>query len=653
MPWRAPTPTLKVALGHGRFTEEPSSGDYTDLSDRIVDTGWRVNLCERQSPRDQFGPGSLEVVLDNDDRMLDPSNPDGLVYVADGQGLPGAPVTFDLTYNGVTERRFKGYLVGPAWAAAGSSRVGGSPVERTVRLVARDWMDHPPDLPNSAWAIATLGAEPDWYLPMDPPNAVLSTGSEIPDRSGRTSGHATTTVPSGLARPHQGPGGWVPWMALPGGATITSAAADIMPSGDEDSLTAWCWWSAETALTSGQTAMVMKMVAPGGSTRRWAIWVDDAGVAQIETYDSGGSVEDSATITGLSRWDNGQGHFVVARFTAVDNELKVWFGGFTATLTVVSTLYESDLVCGPADVGTYSDEVTVFRRSLPDAEVQGVLLDAGNYIGQWFGHSYADRLGALLQAAGVTVTSDYSEGWRVPADDTATEGFVSLNVGNLPSDALDGYRKTVGPLGTVVVNRFGFPVARTIKALEVGGDYEAEYVTPTAHFTDEAGTLSGVQLRHAGASRSAVREDLIVNRVEGAFYYLMSLGPPVNLMQLPHRPESTTVVDGRRSHQQFGWRQIDHGMDRYGWVVNASECAAILARYAWPTEAGFDVVHLDAMNDDDLVAWLMTAEPEMAADVTYTPPGADPVTVEGLNLQGLSITGTTTTLRAEARLFRS
>lgn len=655
MTWQAPTPTLKVALGHGRFTDntvldDPDHASWTDLSDRITDDPWTVQLCERSSVRDDFAPGELQVTLNNDDRELDPSNPDGLVYAPDGQGLPGSPVFFSLAYNGTEERRFTGYLASPAWEGSGSSTVAGQRVGHTVTLTARDRLDWSGDLPDSSWAAATIALRPDWYLPMDPPNAVLSTGSEIPDRSGTTTASATTTVPTGLARPHQGPGGWVPWMALPPGSTITSDAADVMPDGDETGLTVWCWWSSEDTIGTGDEAMVLKMVNPGGSTRRWAVWVDDAGVAQIATYDSGGTLIDSDTITRPSgRWDSGS-HFVVVRFTS-GSTMKVWFGGYTATLTAASFVYESDLVCGPADVDVYVDEVTLFRRTLTDDQVAGVLLDAGGYIGQWFGQSYADRLSSWTEAAGIEVTSDWSTRWRVPVDDTTTEGFVSLNVATMPQNLADAYRQTVGPGGTVVADRHGFLVARDVTAL-TSGDYDPQYVDTSAHFTDEDATLTGVQLRHAGVARGAVDEDSVINRVESSFYYLISLGPPVDLQQLTFRPESTTLLDGRRSFEQFGRRTWSESRDRYGWLAATSRANALISRYPFPV-AGFDLVALDAINDDDLTEWLMTAEPEVACDVTYAPRGGDPVTVTGLNLQGLIITGTTTSLSASARLFRS
>ncbi len=649
MTWFAPTPTLNVALDHGRFTGEPGGGDWTNFSDRII--GWTVDLPSRTSPRSDFGPGQLEVILDNSDRLLDPSNPSGLVYAADGKCLPGAPVTFDLTYGGSTERRFTGYLTGPAWEGAGTRRIGGGVASSTVRLTASDRLAWPGNLPGSTWSIATMALHPDWYLQMDPENAVLATGSSIPDRSATTTSSATTTVPSGLARPHQGPGGWVPWMALPPDATITSDAADVMPDGDENNLTAWCWWAAETGLSAGESAMVMKMVEPGGSTRRWAIWIDDAGVANVETYDSGGSVVDSDTITGFSRWDNSQGHFVVARITS-GNTLKVWFGGFTATLTATTILYESDLVNGPADVDTYVDEVTLFRRSLTDEQVAGVLLDAGGYIGQWFGQTYTDRLASWAEAGGVDITVDWTNGMRVPVDDPDVEGFVSLGVAGLPQNIADAWRQTVAPLGTVVCNRYGFLVARTVHAF-TSGDYDAEYVTTSAHFTDDATALSSPYLRHAGVARSAVDDYLVVNRIGGACYYLISLGPPVDLQPLTFRPEATATVGGRTSREQHGVRKIDMAVERYGWQTAASAAQLILDRYAWPTEAGFARIELDAAADDDLVAWLMTAEPELAVSVTYTDANGDVHTVEGLNLQGLSLSGDTTTLRATARAFRS
>ena len=653
MTWFAPRPTLKVALEHGRFTGEPGALDWTDLSDRIIDP-WIVDLCSRDSARDDFRPGQLTVTLDNSDRALDPTNASGLVYAASGYGLPGCPVTFDLTYDGTTERRFTGYLTG-GWEGAGTPRVAGDPRPATVTLTAMDRLAWSGDLPNSAWACATKALWPDWWLPMDPPNAVIGDGQEVPDRSGTTSsGAVLSTSPGGLARPDGAEvGGWVPWLKVPPDAYLTSEAADIMPDGDETDLTCWCWWTTKTEHSPGEESVVMRMVYPGGGNTRWEIVVDEDGIAQVATYDAGGTLIDSDSIspTFLSRWDNTGQHLVVARFDG--GTMDVWFGGDTATLTATSDVYESDLICGPSDVICWWDEVTLWRRALADVEIASVLLAAGGYLGQWFGQAYTDRLGSWLEAAGIAVTVDWTDRWRVPIDDTDVSGFVSLGAAGLPGDLATAYRRTVGSGpqgGAVTCDRDGFLVARDVTAL-TAGTWDDTYAT-AAKFSDAVTLGSGV-MRHAGVVRSSGDEDGVINRVEGQFWYITDLGPPMALHQLPFSPESTTTVGGRLSREQYGTRTLSFTSERYGWEETGARCQAILDRCAWPAVEGFDVLAIDATALDDETAWLMTVEAEQALEVTYTPHGGSATTVGDLHLQGLRIVGTTTTLTAQGRAFRS
>lgn len=652
MTWLAPAPTLKVALSHGRFTAEPGPGDWTDLTDRIVDEApWIVDLCSRDTPRDAFRPGALAIVLDNTDRMLDPSNPDGWVYAPDGKGLPGCPVEFDLTFDGSTERRATMFLASPAWAGGGSR---GS-AERTVTLVCRDRLDWSGDLPDSPWACATMALHPDWWLPMDPPNAVLGDGSLVPDRSGATSSAADLTVVGmSLARPDSEPGAWTPWLKVPPQAYLTSAAADVMPDGDEIDLTGWCWWDCDATQTTGQSTRVLALVEPGGGDTRMEIVVDDDGEAQVTTYDAAGSVVDTGTVprTFVSRWDAGSGpHFVWFRFTS-GNNLRVSFGGDTIDLAATSVVYESDFIQGPStDAICWWDEVTLFRRSLTDYELAGMVLPTGGFVGQWFGHTYTDRLAAWLEAAGITVTADWTNRMHVPVDDPEVSGFIGIGSPGIPANVADAWRQTVGDGGAVKSDREGFLVARDATAL-TSGDYDTQYVTPRQAFSDAA-TLPGGALRLGGARRSAVDEDSVINRVESQFWYVVDAGPPMDLQRMAFRPDSTDVLDGRTSFQQFGRRTHSESIDRYGWEQAGSRAQTLLERHAFPV-VGFDVLTFDATGDDDLAAWLMTAEAEMPIDVSYEPDiGADRVTVEGLNIQGLRISGTTHTLRAVMKAFRS
>ena len=91
----------------------------------------------RDSARDDFRPGQLTVTLDNPTAPSTRPTPRAWCTQRRAGGLPGCPVTFDLAYDGTTERRFTGYLTG-GWEGAGTPRVAGDPRPATVTLTAMD-----------------------------------------------------------------------------------------------------------------------------------------------------------------------------------------------------------------------------------------------------------------------------------------------------------------------------------------------------------------------------------------------------------------------------------------------------------------------------------------------------------------------------------
>ena len=238
-----------------------------------------------------------------------------------------------------------------------------------------------------------------------------------------------------------------------------------MPSGDETDLTCWCWWTTKTEHSPGEESVVMRMVYPGGGNTRWEIVVDEDGIAQVATYDAGGTLidSDSISLTFLSRWDNTGQHLSWRASTAAR---WTWFGGDTATPTATSDVYESDLICGPSDVICWWDEVTLWRRALADVEIASVPLAAGGYLGQWFGQAYTDRLGSWLEAG------DRGDG-RLDRPVAGADrrhrrlGVRVARCGRVPGDLATAYRRTVGSGaqgGAVTCDRDGFLVARDVTA---------------------------------------------------------------------------------------------------------------------------------------------------------------------------------------------
>lgn len=84
--------SVRVALELGPFDTLPASSDpaWTNLTDRVKAYSDRRGRDDVLQP---FSAGTAQVTLDNGDRALDPSNPDGLLFSGgDPIGLPLCPV---------------------------------------------------------------------------------------------------------------------------------------------------------------------------------------------------------------------------------------------------------------------------------------------------------------------------------------------------------------------------------------------------------------------------------------------------------------------------------------------------------------------------------------------------------------------------------
>lgn len=660
------TPVLKIALD-STPTVEPDPGDYTDLSDRIVDDeAWRITSV-RNSVMDAFQPGRLEVTLDNSDRMLDPSNPSGLVYAAGGEGLPQSWVTFDLIVDGVTERRFTGFLASPAWEGAGTRRYAGSPQRNTVTLVAEDRLAWSGDLPSDVWHVMLKGLSPDVWLPMDPAFPVLVNDSEVPNRAGDGAA-VVVESDSNLTRVSNGLYRFAPNLKFSENHKLKIPASVGMPDGDEANLTLCGWWRLDTAHTSGQTSTIVALTSPGGSTKRFDLIVNDAGAAVATWYDSGGSSLDSVTITNpAGRWDNFSNVFWVVRWFS-GNNCEVWVGGYSdSTSIATSTVYESDIYLGPSDRDPIIDEVCVWRRSLLDAEVDGLLLAGGSYLAPWDGDNFLgdggrnSRAEHWFLAAGIEPDADDVLQWHLPLDD-ASQGFFGLGaVSNVPSNLAEALRQMVGPNGAVWVTRYGYFRVRTVEALSNSTDYAADYITATATLTD-ASSLSAGDVRHGGVRLKGVDADQVINRAEVQFFHILDdTVTPRLFTAMTIAPEGSTVLNGRTSKQQFGLRTRTYTLDWFGWERAASLADELVDRYEFPLpvieSVVVDVAQFPpsdaAANAVAAAEWLQTLELENAVDVTYTPDGGSAVTVEGLNVQRMVLTGTSQMVRCELMLAQS
>ncbi len=640
---------VRVALSLGPFDTLPvtfSDPAWTNLTDRLISYRDRRG---RSDPLQPFQTSTAEAVLDNGDRALDPSNPDGLLWDgADRIGRPLCPVLITQAWNGTEHYKFSGYLGPEAWPGE-QSPYGNS---GTTTLFAVDALGHSPGLPHDVWGIMLAALQPDWWMRMDDCEfPVLDDASQVPDSI--TGGHATLQATYGITRPYVtsrvgGIGLGDPGLRMSGDAFLRTPAAGIMPDGDEAQMSFTCYWSTFAEVPAGETATVLQCIDPGDSTQRFVVYVDgDDGLAYVETYDAGGTLVDSATITPFasSRWDQediGRGHVVVARFDAA--ELKVWFGGVLATLAAPSLLYESDLIIGPSPVDVIVDEVAVWRRALNETYEVAQMTTVTLY-GVWAGDTWADRLGRWIEATGRTVTLDDTEQWHLTDDTTVglwgllrparrtLDNLVTDYSATIPATLADAYQITASyGFGARWATKAGPLRFRTVHAL-TDSSYAEHYATPVL-FTDDPGTLGTDEYRHAGVEVTGERIDRVIN--DASVSYLYSDTPPDVVAPSPITNRKIDFA----SIERYGRQRLELTSEWCDWVLNQTAADLVVARYAQPFQE-FGNVHLDPLGDDDLGEWLATTcELELACTVTYTSEGADPVTVEGLNIQQIEFAWT-------------
>lgn len=631
----------------------PAEVVWTDLTDRVLD----IDLSRGRAPADDvFGPGTLTCVLDDSDRMLDPTNPNGLVPLTDAVGLPLCPMRLRARHDdGVWRPLFAGFLSEDPWTPVSSTPWG---VVATVQVEASEapgvlamWSSPSWDEMAGVFTDPMRASwSPDWWAawpwPIDGRYGVVD-GDVLPDRGGvggltmhLASGEEAEVVPPATQQP-QG-------IRVTDGVDGSASESDVMPDGDEASVTVSVAWSSAGHIDAGSPPdeTIMSMTAPAGLS--WdvscATHAGTAGALRARVWDPAGDLAAEAWIDppGGYRFDTMHSTWRIAlRMTATSLRMVVGGAsdGSTHVESVASTagvVTAGDLLVGPAVVdpaveawsATTWASVMVWRRALTDEELVEVARFGAprpQQTGTWVGDTFAERLDRWLDA----IAWPHGREWHGPDPTLAEAGddeptmWAFAHQGQTSWQIGDQLMATAAAwCGQVWTTRSGALRARCHLS-SIHPDHLALYRSPCAALTDEPAPVTALPVvRRSHPRPTGVMLQRVINSVE------LQVAAPANV----GAAWVTCTADDRESIEVLGRRMASPILDARSWVMGQQIADDIVERRAWPPRDAHGVT-IEPMGSDAEWAWVLDElELERAVELTTTPGGGDPV-VQVLQVQ--------------------
>ncbi len=633
----------------------PAGVVWTDLTDRVL--GIRTERGRKPSA-DLFSPGSMVCVLDDSDRALDPSNPDGLVPLVDGVGLPLCPMRLRARHDGGAWRPiFSGFLSEDPWTPESATPFG---VVAAVRVEATEALGVLVPVSSPSWdemsGVVTDPMRapwaPDWWTcwpwPIDGRYSLVD-GDELPDRGDAGgliihlgSGESAEVIPPATQQP-QG-------VRVTDGVDGSAAEADVLPDGDEAAITVSVAWSSAGHIDAGPPPdeVIMSMTAPGGLSWDLACATHDgtAGALRARVWDPAGDLAGEAWIDppGGYRFDTLHSTWRIAlRLTATSMKLVVGGAsdGSTHEVSVASTagvVTAGDLLVGPAVVdpavagwsSTTWASVMVWRRALTDQELVEVGkfgVPRGPSATNWLGDTFAERLDRWLDAIGWP----HGREWHGPdpalaeagdeepamwAFGEAGQGQVSWSIGGQLMQTVQAW------CGQIWTTRSGALRGRCHLS-SIHPDHAADYLTPSAALTDAAEPVTALPVvRRSHPARTGSLLQRVINSVE------LQVSAPANV----GLSWVVCTADDMESISKLGRRIATPQLNARSWTMGQRIADDIVARRSWPPREAHDIT-IDPMSSDDEWAWVLDElELERAVELTVTPMVGDPV-VQVLQVQ--------------------
>jgi hypothetical protein len=494
-------PLVQVALSLGP-NDTPTEDDWTDLSDRVLEFSMDRGRDDRTQ---DFDPGTCTLLLDNDDRDLDPLRTGSLVEMAAGKGLPLCPIRVTVDYDG-EPRIFTGYIGPEPWVPL-STPVGG---KRKVRLQAFDRLALMAllGMPSSPFAMQVRRLEPDWWIRgMLPTQIVASAATEIAD----SSGNGYDGVVSG------GSGVVYNVESLVDGDDDTALGheADVSIYTDASALTVakadvtmCCVWRGIPA-ASDQEIMRQR----NGSTVRWRVECQTTGDLVAIIYGAGGTPTDFVAAPANpndsgGRWDDDTPHIIFVQIEGGTRmRIRVDSSSDSTTTDIPSTV-AGRVIFGGGVQGATFDEVAYWNRLLPNADVDRIASAFMGTDAPFEGDSFQERLERWWDT-----TIHPRGGSDLEVHIGATEDPELRGITSVPDNLADALRLTVDShFGTVWATRDGTIRARTLSALSNTTSHELDYIEPVALLTDVEEPVTALTVvRRSQPEFTGPRLDRVIN----------------------------------------------------------------------------------------------------------------------------------------------
>lgn len=568
-----PSLVFEVGLTNGWADAAPT---WVDLSSRVVSFSMTRGRADQTSA---FDVGSASLVLDNSDRMLDPSNASGLVY--GGDGAPMCPARVRHNYGGTTRTLFHGYL-GEAWTPDWSAN--GEYQTCRVELVDRLGLLSLLGMPSSPFAAMVTLLAPSFWVRGLGGAATAGNGDALKDWSGNgwdatiAATGAQVLLPAEALVANEADGA----VFVDGAGTMDFHGDHAGITGAQNDVTALFCWAGATVSGASKTLARQQ----SGANIEWDVICTTAGVIRARCYNAGvitEQIDAPANPASGGRWDDDLGHIIAVRVegSGGGSRLRIWVDNFTASVAPITPASsQGTLFFGGSTQTMRYDECMWWpvAVSLTNLSYLYGSWNGSASVAPFAGESLQGRCSRIYQLVPALYASldgfegfDWHQGETTTPIDPTCKGFVSI-----PKSVGEAFQILAQSFGGVCWGtRGGRLRVRSRRALDETStaprNYPAAYRTTVAYLTDEVVPVSSPAVRRAALERSGLRADRITNECN------VTLQMDANTSYVASYRDDASVA-------RYGLRPVEYSTD-IGDLAAASAIAKLtVERYKDPAQ---------------------------------------------------------------------